>query len=340
MAGDDKPIARLVPARPAVDQESAGYLPRVPWRLIALGALSLTTVAGGYWLSQQRKAEALRAQIVQVHEQELAEPRRRYLELRKKLEDFVLESASKAPDSFADKRLRLAGLRSGKGLYLRLSAKDASSRAAIEKAAVRMEADAISSCLGLEPASARGLFEKGAFLDPSWIKEARKSNSVMGLRVTDNMLANHIRADLPAVLNTLRSDWFMLVLEQGENRRDQPVDAFLWDLRSGQQLLRGRIQAAGVLFSVRVNVKDAPPGPGRPEQQLEAATANDCSIASQIKALAGTPLASVEHEPQDAKPSTAAAPAAAKPSAGAPAEAAAAPAAAPTPTSPVVPAKP
>jgi hypothetical protein len=243
MAGKDTQRARLIAARPAADEESRGYMPRVPWRLIALGTLSVSTLTTGYWLSQRNKAEALRAQIVRVHQQELAEPARRYLELRKKLEDFVLEASSKKPESFADKRLRLSGLRAGKGLYLRLPAKSSHTRQAIARGADAMDGDAIPSCLGLAPTSARGLFEKGDFLTPRWIAQARKNDSVMSLRVTDTVLAHHIRADLPAVLNMLRSDWFLLVLQQGDNRRDDPVDVFLWDLRSNQRLLRGRVQA-------------------------------------------------------------------------------------------------
>ncbi len=335
MAGRQDPHPRLIPARPAADQEAAGYMPRIPWRLLLLGTLSVGTVATGYWVSQRHKAEALRSQIIQVHEQELAEPARRYLELRGKLEGMILEAASRAPDDFADRRLRLSGLRAGKGLYLRLTAKDAASRQGIEKGADAMEGDAIPSCLGLAPASARGLWEKGAFLAPDFVKRVRKSSGVMPLRVLDTMLANHIRTDLPVVLNLMRSDWFLLVIQQGESRREQPVDVFLWDLRSKQQLLRGRVQAAGVLLSVRVKSKDAPPGPRRAPDQLEAATANDCSIAAKIKALAGAPLASVENEqpPLPAAPAPAATPNAPAPATGAatPKAAQPAPAAAPEP---------
>ncbi len=290
-----RPSARITPARPAQSEESAGYMPRLPWRWILLGTLSVITVMGGYFMNERRKADRLRAQIVQVHEQELAEPARRYLEFRDKLEGWVTTVAATIPKNYADPRLRLSGLRSGKGLYLRLSAADATTRKGIAKGALAMEGDAIASCLGLAPASARAIWEKGTFLTPGWLKEARKNDSVMGLRVTDTVLARHIRADLPTVLNLMRSDWFMLVLQHGDDRRDQPVDVFLWDIRSGQQLLRGHIQASGVLMPVRVRSKDAPPAPRLSPSRLLDGAANDCSIAAQIKALAGLPLASVEN---------------------------------------------
>ena len=239
---------------------------------------------------EKRKADAWRAQIMQVHEKELAEPARRYIEFRNKLEGLIIEASRKAPDSFADKRLRLSGLRAGKGLYLRLSAKDASSPERIERGALAMEGDAIASCLGLAPASARGLWEKGGFLMPEWLEDVRNDDSPARLRVTDTVLARHIKTDLPARAEHAACRLVPARAAAGRNRRTEPVDAFLWDLRSGQQLLRGRVQAIGVLLPVRVQSKDAPYSPKLAGDQLEPATAADCSIAGQIKQLAGAEL--------------------------------------------------
>jgi len=308
MAAEDTPPPRLSPARPAVQDGSAAYMPRLPWRWIVLGALSVTTVITGYVVSQQRKAEALRAQILQVHER-LAEPARRYFEVRARLEDWILAAASKPPDTYVDKRLRIPGLRSGKGLYLRLMAKDAATKQGIEKGALAMNADFIPSCLGFAPESARGLWEKGEFLKPEWIDQVRKDGSVMKLRVSDTVLERHLKGDLPAVLSMLRSDWFLLVLQPGETRHEQPVDVFLWDMRSGEQLLRGRVRSSGVLLGARIRTKNAP-APTVSAGQREGAVADDCAIAGQIKQLAGLAAPSVSHVPDVVMPSAPAAPAA------------------------------
>jgi hypothetical protein len=257
--------------------------------------LSLATVVGGYLLNRERKLSDLRSQIIEAHTQGLAEPARRYLAFRDRLEAMILAAAHKPPDRYADSRLRITGLRAGKGLYLRLAAKDAGSKQAIRKGAARMEGDAIPPCLGVAPASARGLWEKGEFLTPEWLTQTRKSDSVMGLRVTDEVLRRHIKVDLPTLLNLLRSDWFMLVLQQGDNRRQHPVDVFLWNLRGDEQLLRGRIQASGALMPIRVRLKDAPPSPALDPDRLKDGAADDCSIAAQIKELAGVPAPSVQN---------------------------------------------
>jgi hypothetical protein len=104
------------------------------------------------------------------------------------------------------------------------------------------------------------------------------------------MLSRRIRADLPSVLGLTRSDWFMLVLQEGENRRDAPVRVFLWGL--GQRgagpelLLRARVQSQGVLLTTRILSKDMPErAPQQDPERARAGAANDCSIAGQLKAL-------------------------------------------------------
>jgi hypothetical protein len=291
MAG--KSSGRLVPARPHTHDESAAYMPRIPWRYVILGVLSLVVVGGGYWLKEQRKTRDLRAAILRVHETELAQAREAYAGLRNKLESLVLSAAQTVPENFVDPRLNIPGLRSGNGLYLRLMAADAKNKEGIARGAKAMEPDNIGNCLGVTAPSVRGLYEKGEFLTPQWISEVKKLRDVMSLRVQDEVLSRHIRSDLPSVLGLLRSDWFMLVLQEGPNRRDAPVDVFLWDLRHGESLLRAHLQSRGVLLTTRILSKGAPAAPALSEQERNGGAANDCSIAAQLKEMAGRPAATV-----------------------------------------------
>jgi hypothetical protein len=308
---EPKAKPRLVPARPQEPEEAAAYMPRLPWRWILLGVLGVGTVMGGYWLKEQRRADMLRADILRVHQQELKQPAERYEALRTKLEGWVLEAAKEAPQAWADERLRVSGLRGGNGLYLRVPAAQADTPEHLAKAASQMGPDAIGSCLGLAPSSARALFDKGEFLRPAWIDDIRGEASVMTLRVKDEMLSRRIDTDLPIVMDLLRSSWFLLVLEQGPSRRDSPVDVFLWDIKRNQQLLRARIQARGALLGARVASAGAPRAEGTRTHDLTGSGATDCSIASQLKALTGIPLAEIESELPGAKPVVTAAPGAA-----------------------------
>ncbi|HKP57617.1 MAG TPA: hypothetical protein VJV78_12890 [Polyangiales bacterium] len=290
---DDKAKAptRLVPARPHVVDDARAYMPRIPWHFVVLGVLSVTVVMGGYYLRQRNKADELRAQMVRVHEVELAEAREVYTQLRSKVEDLIVNAANANPQTLVDPRLHIPGLRSGNGLYMRLPLTAAHGKAEIKKAASEMEPDLIATCLGLAPASARGLYEKGEFLTPEWLTALKRDTDLLHLRVQDEMLSRRIRADLPSVLGLARSDWFMLVLQEGENRRDSPVRVFLWGL--GQRgagpelLLRTRVQSQGVLLTTRILSAATPAkAPAQDPERARAGAANDCSIAGQLKALA------------------------------------------------------
>lgn len=115
----------------------------------------------------------------------------------------------------------------------------------------------------------------------------------MTMRVKDNMLARHMRADLTGVLGLLRSDWFLLVLEQGPSRSRQPVDVFLWDVRSGEQLLAARVRSRGVLLPARILSKGVGAAPQLDTSRLRDGAAVDCSIASSIRELTGAEAVSV-----------------------------------------------
>src|SRR5688500_15410902 len=122
MTGSDERQAPL-PARPAAAQETAEFAPRSPWKYIALAVVTIVLVVGGYLVTEARRAAQLRAQMLNVHA-ELEEPRVRYFAFRDKVEKLILSASVGAKEPEVDKRLRIEGLRSGRGLYLRLRAQD------------------------------------------------------------------------------------------------------------------------------------------------------------------------------------------------------------------------
>lgn len=282
----------LKPARPDPEELEGrpDYMPRLPWKWALVAVLGIAGVYYGYQHRETARADAMRAQILATHEERLAPLIERYRAFREQIEDWTMEAASAGePERWVDPRLRIAGLHGGDGLYLRLRASDATSREGIERGARAMREDAITRCLGIAPASARGLYESGSFLMPSWLESVRSESDFMRLRVVDEQLARHLAVDVPVVANLLSAQYFLLIIQQGENRRDAPVDVYLWDLREHAQLLRARIQARGVLVPVRIDRLlpgvDVQPAPGVPT--TTSAGAHDCSIAAQIKALTG-----------------------------------------------------
>lgn len=287
------PIPRLKPARPEPEELEGrpAYLPRFPWRWIVIFGGLFAVLWGVYEVRQRQRADALRAEILQSYERNLRPLAERYMRFRERIERWVIDAAGAGePERWVDPRLRISGLHAGEGLYLRIAASAATGPEAIARAARGMDSDALTRCLGIAPASARGLYESGAFLEPSFVDEVRSTSDWMRLRVLDEQLVRSTRVDAPVIASLLQAQYFLLVLQQGENRRDAPVDVYLWDLRENRQLLRARIQASGILLPVRLRFGGTSPSPrpeGRPN--LLSGGAHDCSIAAQIKALTGEP---------------------------------------------------
>lgn len=287
------PAARLKPARLRPEELDARpeYMPRIPWGWILGGVSLVAALAIGYRMRDTARAEELRAQLLLTHQTELGEVAERYRTFRERLERWTMDAASAGePERWVDPRLRISGLHGGEGIYLRLLATDATSPEGIARGASAMEEDALTRCLGIAPASARGLYSSGDFLTEEFVEEIRTEPELMRLRVLDEIMAGAMTSDVPVVSTLLRAEYFLLVVQQGETRRDSPVDVYLWDMREERQLLRARFQARGILLPVRIDsllpgIAMPPDPPGRPS--ITSAGATDCSIASQIKGLTG-----------------------------------------------------
>jgi hypothetical protein len=291
----------LRPARPdAAAGEGKAYMPRLPILWIALGIAVLLGLFSAYFWRQKQRADTLRGDMLRLHEEQLGEMSDRYLAFRRRIEGLTQRAAQAGePEDWSHPRLNIAGLRAGDGLYLRVPAREARDPRRLRQAAGAMQPDSITRCLGLAPMSARGLYEKGAFLTPEWVRGVRREQNLTRLKVIEDQIRRYVRVDVPVLATMMQADWFMLVIEQGENRRQHPVDVFLWDLRRNRQLLRARIQGRGLLIPVRLRFEGAnpAPAPGRPPG-VNATEAQDCSIASQIRGLAGPDPLEVQSAPQ------------------------------------------
>jgi hypothetical protein len=282
---------RLRPAR-LEKGKAPGFGPRFPWKRVTALAVLIGGVGGWYWYDQHQEAERLRASIHSAYEKEVEPAAARIRNFRDQINEWVAEAADRPPaEDWADPRLKLSKLHDAQGLYLRIQADKASSPASIRKAASKMTPDAIPRCLGISPISLRGLYEKGQFLEPEWLERVRKASGVMRLRVLKDEIHRHVRRDLPMMLNMLRSDYFLLVLQHGETRSKHPVDVYLWDLEQDEMLLRARTEAEGLLLPVRIRMGNPPEAPGK--VGVRSPGAADCSIAAQIKEVTGEPAMGV-----------------------------------------------
>lgn len=253
-----------------------------------LGLVAFGILGGGYYFREQSKQAALREQIQQAYDQQLGQVVDRYRGFRTKIEGWVTEAGEAGePERYVDPRLRIAALHSGQGLYLRLTGEQAQTPEGVAEGALAMDQDAITRCLGISPISIRGFYEKGEFLMPGWIDRAEEADGMMRLRVIDDELARYSDRDLPAILNAMQSQYFLLVIDR-EGRGQGPVDVYLYDLRGNRRLLAVRTEPEGILIPVRVNIEGAPPSP-RITPRIDSPGAAECSIAAQVKELTGEP---------------------------------------------------
>jgi hypothetical protein len=279
----DEEIPELKPARPDVQSdERKGYMPYLPWRWIGGVGLFLVLSIGTCQIRDKQETEALRATVLKAYDNDLSPIAERYQDIVEKVRTDTAGAAAQASAAtYIDPRLKFDALSSGRGLYLRINA----DKAKQDLSSVDAEPDAIARCLGLNPAPVAELFSKGSFLEKDWIQRAHDADSVLKLRVVAEELRQRSQRDLPFVAETSRADWFLLVLERGENRRDAPVDTYLWDLRSNKLLMSTRAKASGGLVTARIQVAGGKPGHYGSGAQTGAA--QDCSIASQMRTLAG-----------------------------------------------------
>lgn len=290
----------LQPARPDVRGERPSYMPRLPWRWILSIGLFLTLSIGTCQIRERQETEALRSTVLAAYGEQLAPIAERYQKLVATIRDHTVAAGKReAPETHADPRLAFATLGRTKGVYLRLPARDATDPERIAGAAAELPPDAIARCLGLAPASAAELMARGSFLEKGWIQRAHDADSVLKLRVVAEELRQRGQRDLPMVADAVSAGWFMLVLERGDNRRDAPVDVFLWELATDKLLLSARIKAEGALVAARIAVGGVKPG--RYAEQAQTGAAQDCSIASQLKALVGEAGAQSGARPGDAR---------------------------------------
>jgi hypothetical protein len=155
-----------------------------------------------------------------------------------------------------------------------------------------MEPDWIPSCLGWNPLTARELYEIGAFMEPEFIARVDEEN-LMKLRVREETLIQRMTKDRPGLEAAMRAPWFMLVLQEGKSRSEDPVRVFLWNLRENKLVLRARVRAQGILLTSRILSQGVTTDrAGKPEGG--AAGANDCSIAAALKKLAAPPPAAAQ----------------------------------------------
>ncbi|MBO6936189.1 MAG: hypothetical protein JJ863_14530 [Deltaproteobacteria bacterium] len=282
------------------EPEQRAFKPPSPWKWIVAVTVALAGIIGYYQWRERSKEQALRDEIVQTYGAEVEPVAQRVRAFRDKLETWVTQVAHDVPDSWADERLDLSGLHGASGVYLRIHEDSVDDPGTLADAGRSMGPDAIARCLGLSPLSLRGLYERATFVESQWLERVNAADDNLRLRVIKDELDRRTSRDLPVLMDMVQSDYFLLAVQHGSDRREHPVDVYLWDLRRDALLLKTRTQARGALIPVRVGIGDTPYGTAPPPQLRAGVT--DCSIASQVREVAGSRSPEIESDMPVAPP--------------------------------------
>jgi hypothetical protein len=123
-------------------------------------------------------------------------------------------------------------------------------------------------------------------LTAKWVSRVEDTNDMQRLSVREEQLRRAIDRELPSLTARVPSDYFLLLVVQGQDRLKDPVDVFVWDLHDDSLVLRTRTENRGKLITVRSQI-----GPKSESARAEGdpVAVADCSIAAHIKAQLGEP---------------------------------------------------
>jgi hypothetical protein len=284
----------LVPARYQADARRT-FAPNRRWGLVALVLGSIVGFFAIQIYGRYRAREALREELLARYAAEASPTAAEVGVFVERLNRWVSEAGREGanPTTFATDGFRWSEMHDWRGLYLRIEAEDTLTDAAIAASAREMGRDAITRCLGVSPVSARGLYELAQFLEPAWVEAIRTEEDTMTLRVLEDEMNRRLLRDVPLVRSMLRSHYFLLVVTRG-GRWVGTVDAYVYDLERDALLMSTRTRASGRLLPVRIGEGR---GPWPSELDLGRSGAQDCSIAGNLRAVAGEPVG-IPQEPE------------------------------------------
>lgn len=270
---------RLTPAVADPEGSRPAYMPRLPWRFLALAGVLALIAGGAAALNARASADSLRRQVVGLYANRMGVHAKRHLALRPVLAALARRSVAGSPAGRAADPALLERLRSAPGLHARI-AYDADPRAPL--ASLRRAGPALPSCLGAEAVALDAYLPRARALlvDPPLAAAAEDDGP--RLRVMAHELAARLERDGELVREGAWARWALFAVER--NADASRVDLFLWDLDDKRLLADAEVEGAGAVLTARIT--DAPGVPVA-DAESAAAVALDCSLAAALKARVG-----------------------------------------------------
>lgn len=278
---------RLRPVQYDEQAKKNVYRPKFPWKKALVLSAVVTLILAAYFWRQRVRGDAARAELQRMHAEQIQPVLTALGELRADIEEKAETGQAGAAERRVESGLKFSDLHGVPILYARVRAVELRTPDTVRASLVAKPKDAIGACLGLEMTSTSALYDVPDILQEKWLTSADETNDMLRLNIRHEQLEQAIHRELPALSELTKAAYLLLAVVQGHERDKDPVDLFLWDLRSDTLVLRSRTEARGRLIAARSQIGSAPRGAGPEERPLAAA---DCSIAAHLKAITGEPV--------------------------------------------------
>ena len=254
----------------------------VPW--LAVTGVVLFIAAAVTWQRHQTSSERERLvrEMQATYARDVVPSARPILAFRRRVEVAVRNTIAASPATAIQDGFVFESLHDARGAYVRVNAGRVTNEASIATAIRETAPDAISRCLGLPLAGVRTLYERAAFLEPSWLRGIIDTSDVLRLRAMQDQLGRHVERDLPVLSSVLDAAYLVIVVERAETRLVGDVDIRVLDLRDNVIKAHVRTTPVSTLRVARNGFGGAAPARVRPED-LARSGAADCSIAGQLR---------------------------------------------------------
>ncbi len=273
------------------------FLPRVNWRFWA-PVLTLVIAFPAIWTYlRHRELEARRGELLREHAALTGDLASRYNVVRDRLEGLVLRSVGPYEGDLREPTFHLEDLASGASLYARTRLGEIHDRNDLAASIRHRYADQVMPCLGLEGAWLRELFDKGAFLRPSYVDTVRGADSPERIAALRTDLRGRLSRDRASLEQALALRYFVLAVDEAALSIEGPTRVYVFDVTTGRPLLRVRGEGNDLVL-VPFRIAGVPaPAANAPRGRTPTVSQHDCSVANSVRSALGVSPMGLTHGP-------------------------------------------
>jgi hypothetical protein len=288
--------------RGMIPRDELPFLPKIKWRFWAPVLVVLVGFPLVWNLKRDREARRLRERLLREHTALTATLGPDYRAVRQFIEASAFEAVGPYAGDLRDANLTLEGIARESVLYGRVRVHEVHSPAEIAASIRHRYPDQLCACLGLEPLLARELFDKGAFLLPSFVDAVRGADSTERLHALREDLIFRLRRDTPLLVNHLRRRYFILAVDEAHASIDGPTRVFIYDLPARRVVLRARGQGTDLRVIPFQMVGLPSPPPRAHPFTGGSVSGHDCSVANTARTVLGIAPMGMLHAPDLPRP--------------------------------------